>query len=111
MFMLVLTFASGNWAICNRHLPFSCALTPNLFRSKKEKKKLLREDVGKLPWKNNCALIWKNLYLILLEQMQFRRRIIKEHFREISYPVVASKRSSVGEKDLRQMKIWRCISR
>lgn len=67
--------------------------------------------MGKLPWKNNSALIREKLYLILLEQMQFRRRNIKEHFGEIFNLVAASKRKSVREKDLREMKIRRCISR
>lgn len=67
--------------------------------------------MGKLPWKKNSALIREKLFLILLEQMQFRRRNIKEHFGEIFNPVAASKRKSVGEKDLREMKIRRCISR
>lgn len=66
--------------------------------------------MGKWPWKNNSALTWKKVYL-LLEQMQFRRRNIKEHFGEIFNPVAVSKRNSVGEKDLREMKIQRCISR
>lgn len=42
---------------------------------------------------------------------QFRRRNIKEHFGEIFNPVAASKRNSVGEKHLREMKRRRCISR
>jgi len=71
-------------------------------RKRKEKKR--REEVGKLPWKNNSTVIRGKVYLILLEQMHFKRRNIKEHFGEIFNLVAASKRNSVREKDLREMK-------